>query len=83
MGDDVGSGPPSKGLDVSVLEAAEISAWRADKARRLPRRARIWALRLAVLCVGSIVVLGVLGEVVTFVTTTIVHSIWAAAPRQK
>ena len=80
MGDD--GNTPSKSA-VSVLEAAEISAWRKDKARRLPRRARTLALRIAVLGVGGLVLLGVLGEVVTFATTTMVHSMSGGAPHQK
>lgn len=82
MSEDVGPSTPGNALDASVLEAAEIRAWRVDKIRRLPRRARIWALRLVVLGVGGLVLLGILSTVVTFATTTIVHSA-AHAPRQK
>lgn len=81
MGDDAGT--PAKALDSSVLEAAEVRAWRVDKARRLPRRARLWAVRMVMLCVGGLVLLGILGGVVTFATGTLVHSMTANAPRQK
>jgi hypothetical protein len=72
-----------KDLAASALETAEISAWRADKKRQWPRRARLWAVRIVALAVGAVVTLGVLGAITTFTTNTLVHSMSAGTPRQK
>ena len=68
MAKDISAGAQPKGLDASVLEAAEIRAWRADKVRRLPRRARRWTLRLIFLCVAGLLLLGALSGVMTLAT---------------
>lgn len=66
-----------------AAEAAEIRAWRADKVRRLPRRARIWTWRLVAFCVGTVVLLFVVGEVLTFATSSIKNATHATVPRQR
>ena len=53
-------------------EAAEIRAWRMEKVRRWPRRARVLAVRIFVVGICAVLLLVVLGQVVTFTTTQIV-----------
>lgn len=67
----------------SRLEAAEIRAWRADRVRRLPRRARILAWRVLAVCICALLVLGALGQVVPLLTTTVAGNLQSGVPRQK
>lgn len=79
MADEMAAVPPPQ----SRLEAAEIRAWRADRVRRLPRRARILAWRLVAVCVCALLVLGALGEVVPLLTTTVAGGLQSDVPHQK
>ncbi|HTY66323.1 MAG TPA: hypothetical protein VMH36_06715 [Alphaproteobacteria bacterium] len=64
-------------------EAAEIRAWRAEKVRRWPRRAWIFALRIVAVCICAVVALVVLEQAISF-TTTSVHGVSRdSAPHQK
>jgi hypothetical protein len=64
-------------------EAAEIRAWRVEKVRRWPGRALVFALRLVAVCICAALALVVLGEAISFTTTSIHGVSRDSAPRQK
>lgn len=67
----------------SRLEAEEVRAWRIEKVRRLPRRARQWTWRVLAFGAGAVLLLAVLGQAVTLVPKSVGGATHASAPRQK
>jgi energy-coupling factor transporter transmembrane protein EcfT len=63
-------------------EAAEIRAWRLEKVRRWPRRARILAMRIVAVCVCALLALVVLEQVISFTTTSTQGVSRSPAPHQ-
>ncbi len=64
-------------------EAAEIRAWRAEKVRRWPRRARILAIRVVAVCICALLALVVLEQVISFTTTSTQGLSRSSAPHQQ
>lgn len=64
-------------------EAAEIWAWRVEKVRRWPRRVRILAVRLVVVCICAVLALVVLEQVISVATTSMQGASRSNAAHQK
>jgi len=64
-------------------ETAEIRAWRVDKVRGWPRRARTLAVRIVALCIFAALALVVLGQAISLTTSATRGVSGASAPHQK
>jgi len=64
-------------------EAGEIRAWRVEKVRRWPRRARIFAIRIVAVCIFAVVALVVLEQLISLTSMSTQGVSHSSAPHQK